>query len=686
MRRLALLVAVLAPLAAAQEGGPLERARALLVAGDSAAAVRAVDDGVRRDPDDVDLRRLRLRLRLDGPGVRNLPRPFRDEQILDAARALLRRAPADTLALRVLTEDAVWTALGWHDRVTLGHVRNPYGEFVSEQEVRARSARTKFDGLARRAMAPDLDRSGRAREAHARATGWIDTWLGEDAGARQAHEAAATLAVLTEEWAGLEALARRFGAASADPRADLYAGLAAYRLGAADRAEAAFDRALEALAPDERARYEGVRALLPLDRRAAYDADPAAVADSFWTAADPRLLTAVNERRAEHRARVVEADLLFGRSADDLFQGVAPRGAETDPGRIWVRYGRPEASVRFATDADAVDFYGERDTRLAVWDFEDFRFAFRDPSSSGEYVTYSPPASAFGSTTSAQTDDFVMQDERMQRDDPQRTQDRPETTLDVPALVSRFRGADGGLEAVVAFGVPIAEAPAPVRTGAFVLEGGAVVDRAVEARETLAPGRVVRAGGEAVWADAATLRLGRGGTVRVEVEAHDGAARGRASTAIAPLATGPAGAAAPLAVSDLLLATSVDEAGRGPVVRGGLGIVPAPRAASRVGDPLYVVLEAYGLGLEAGRSRYTVEAELRPEARRGGLLGRIFGRGQGPGVSVRTEASGDRPTELVSFFLDLRDQDPGRYALTVTVADEMTGATASARREVVLED
>jgi hypothetical protein len=168
------------------------------------------------------------------------------------------------------------------------------------------------------------------------------------------------------------------------------------------------------------------------------------------------------------------------------------------------------------------------------------------------------------------------------------------------------------------------------------------------------------------------------GEVRVEAEGDGGTAWGAATEPIQPLAGG-------FGVSDLLLATSVDDEGRGPVVRGGLGIVPTPRAAFPTPDPVYVVLEAYGLGLEDGRTRYTVEATLRPEARRGGLLGLIFGRGQGPGVSVRTEASGSRPDDLVSFFVDVRDQDPGEYTLTVTVADETSGASASAERRVTLE-
>ena len=138
-------------------------------------------------------------------------------------------------------------------------------------------------------------------------------------------------------------------------------------------------------------------------------------------------------------------------------------------------------------------------------------------------------------------------------------------------------------------------------------------------------------------------------------------------------------------MSDLLLALSVDEDGRGAVVRRGVGIVPAPRAAFPRNGRVGVYLEAYGLSLADGRSRYTVEATLRPEARRGGLLGRIFGRGQGPGVSVRSEAAGTESTDAVAFFVDVGDQEPGAYTLRVEVRDETTGATATAERAVVLE-
>ena len=664
-----MLLALSASAAAQPSGRAFER----LAAGDSVGAHEAARVALRQRPDDVDLRRLVLRLRVDGPGVRGLPRPLRDEQILDAAEALLRRAPRDTLALRVLTEDHVWTALHWHDRVTLGHIGNEYGTFVDAAEVRARQASTVFDEAHRRRLAPDLDRSARARDAALEGERLVETWLGVEPGATRAFALAATFRVLEADWPALDSLAIRYQA-SGDPRADLYRGLARYRLGDAAGSEVAFARALEAVPASERARFEDVRPLLPADRWDAYDADPEAVAAAFWAGADPRLLTEVNERRAEHRARTVEADLLFGRSADDRFRPSVGPGAETSQGRIWVRYGRPQASVRFTTDDSAVQVYGERDLRVAVWDYDGFRFAFDDPFKSGEYRTYSPPAGAFVATSSADRDDFVAQDRRMQRDDPQRTQHAPLVGLDVPALLSRFR-SPRGLEVVVAWGVPLGVSETPVTTGAFVLEDGVPTERVVREHARLEGARAQ--GG--VWPEAVALEAVPGATVRVEVEALDGNAHGAAALEVEPLDAEAFG------VSDVLLATSIDDDGRGPVVRNGVGIVPAAVATFRTSDPVWVYLEVYGLALEGERSRYSVEAELRPTARRGGILGRVFGRGRGPGVSVRTEAQGDRSTEPVAFFVDVRDQEPGRYTLRVEVRDEVTGGTAGSVREVTLE-
>ncbi|WP_412062873.1 tetratricopeptide repeat protein [Rubrivirga sp. IMCC45206] len=659
------VVAAVPARAQATPDRPIDRARSLLASGDTVAAYGVVQAAVRETPRDPDLRRLQIRLRLAGQGTRGMAFGMRSAHVAEAARFLIREVPDDTLALAVLMDDAVLTAARWHDRVWRGSPNTEVGTFMDEVEIRARMSASYFDLDAWNEIVPLLDQSVYARRAHEQAVRHIATWLAVDPAAPRPHRAAVTLAAVTRQWDAALVLASRYRAETGAPEADLLAGLALFRLGRFEEAAGAVDAGLARLPPAERGRHENIRRLLPTDRRAAYDADPAAATAAFWATADPRLLTAFNERRVEHVARVVEADLLLGAGPSGALRPGEARGADTADGQIWVRYGRPPVSRSYRVG-------GANPVAYRVWDYDGFRFVFEDLDFSGEFRTFSPPAGAFaGPGSRAANDDYVLQEREMARSDPQRSQVVFAQPLEVSALVSRFRAPGGGVEAVVAWGVP---SVGRVRSGAFAIASGAVVDRAV--MEGTGRGPVTRVGCDPVRTQAATLRMPGSGAVRVEVDA--GVAGGAATVAVAPLAEG-------FGVSDLLLARSVDEDGRGPVARDGLGIVPASRAVFAVGDPVYVVVEAYGLALAEGRTRYSVEAMLRPADRRGGLLGRVFGRGQGRGVAVRTEGEGDRPDETVAFFVDIRDQRPGAYTLSVTIRDEATGAAAASDRSIVLE-
>ncbi|MEM6285757.1 MAG: GWxTD domain-containing protein [Bacteroidota bacterium] len=678
-----------APEAGASEavGGPLAEARAALAAGDSAraeaiAARHYRADRLRRDAEAEGLHRIRLAMHLAGFGLDSfLPRTFRQQQITDVAERLLAMNPADTLAIRVLSEDAVHTALTLTDRVNAGATSFPTASgapasFVSPREVRIRTARSRFDMDAREAMTPNLDGSAQAAAAKRRLAGLLETWRREAPTDRRPYRYALTVGALDAAWDDVLATAEAMrDAFRDDPEAGLALGLAQFRLGEATASAATFAEALAPLEAGLRARYEDLGPLLTPEERDAYAADSAAFATAYWAAADPRRLTPANERRAEHRARVVEADLLFGRDAADLFAPAPwpPRGAETDRGRIWVRYGRPDRITQFTVSADAVPTYGGRGP-YAIWDYDGFRFVFGYNQERGAYLTFSPQARAFTdrrTRSSAQNDDYVAQDRRMQRDDPTQTQVRPD--VEVPVLVSRFRRSDGSTEAVVAYGAAVEDLE-DAEAGVFALAEGATVAQAPG--RLGGGGRTLRTEAGALATGAATVPLAGADALRAEVAVGD--TWGASDVSVAPLGGG-------FGLSDLLLAASVDEGTGGSVVRDGLSITPVPLGVFRVGDPVHVYVEAYGLAVEDGRTRYTVEASLVPAARRGGLIGRIFGRGQRPAVSVAADEEGSRATEAAHRVIDTADQRPGTYTLRLTVTDRATGEAASAERVVTLE-
>ena len=543
---------------------------------------------------------------------------------------------------------------------------------------------SKFDLTSWSQIKYMLDATGRAESARTRLGAYLGRWKGVAPDDPRPHLVAAAVATLDEDWETLLASARAMRARRPDaPFPLLLLGLAHARAGNTDAAEVAFAEGISRLPEPLRYRFEDISSLLTPEQQEAYTRDPEGVAVTFWAAADPRMFTTANERRVEHYARVVEADLLFSLNLYDfpaLFDLPLwpPSGAETEQGRIWIRYGRPNATARFTTVSGEMA-YGERDTRFAVWEYPTFRYVFVDAWRRDSYQKYAPPATAFSDDASTATnDDYVLQDRRLQREVPSLTQVRPSFPLAL--LASRFRRPDGGTEAVVAYGVPLtdpAALPDELRTGVFSVGAAGTVDAHRQTARP-SPGRVLDAGGGAVWADAATVALpASSATVRAEVEVGD--LWGAADTPLAPLPASGFG------LSDLLLASHVEEDGDGPVVRDGLAITPVPWGVFGVGDPIYVYVETYGLTLVDGRTSYSVEAQLLPEAKRNGLLGAILGRGQGPGVAVRNDPEGDRETESTAFLIDASGQEPGRYTLRIEVTDRATGETVSTERPVILE-
>ncbi len=567
------------------------------------------------------------------------------------------------------------------------------------------------------------DLSARAQAAYDRAIGHLEAALRADPRRRPVYDHLMRIYTLNEDWDEAAAmLDRMLVFFPKDPGTWLYLGAANHRLGRADAAAVAFDEARERMTEEERAAFEDLALLLTDDDLRAYRADPDGFARAFWTARNPRYLTPYNERRLEHYARLVHADLLYAAPE------IGKRGWQTQRGRVVVRYGPPERDVvitgafeealhAFGVVDDATEAgfrldMAARSNLFNVWDYGDFKFVFEDPVRNGEFRLYSPPADLYSDRAAGFVEkmDYELIARRTFRETPERYDyEAAGRAVDVPYVVTAFKG-DGGLaDLYVHYGIPLgAEADLSadlvdltLRTGAFLVdpEGGTLAERQ-RTLYGLKTAQVVSFEDIRLWTDTQALESGPGPhTVSVEFETAGGGTQATQRREVDV----PAFPDDRLSVSDLLLAYAVEEVpaadgsggpggsegvSGGRLRRGGLEILPAPWSVFGRRQPLYLYFEPYGLAVGAdGRSRYTVEVSLRPKDQRSAvarLVGGLFG-GDDRGVSVEFEAEGSGPDDQQYTILDVADQEPGVYTLTLRVRDEATGRAVERERDLFLE-
>ena len=149
-----------------------------------------------------------------------------------------------------------------------------------------------------------------------------------------------------------------------DKDALLFCGLGYQALGDETSAHEFYTRALQRMAPAERAVMESVEGIVPDAERANLDDLPRERetvgsthqpwVDSeervrFWRRQDPLYLTEFNERRMEHYGRVAYANLRFSRPS------ISIEGWRTDMGRAYIKLGRYlDRRVRRPTTASVI--------------------------------------------------------------------------------------------------------------------------------------------------------------------------------------------------------------------------------------------------------------------------------------------------------------------------------------------
>lgn len=449
------------------------------------------------------------------------------------------------------------------------------------------------------------------------------------------------------EWEKAGGLARTLqGRAPDDYRPHLYLGLVEHEAGRDSLAALEFGKALLSMPDSLVTVFDDVSPLL-LPQQAAWLAEDTARAGAFraafWNSLDPLYLTTANERKLEHYARIVAADLMFTSPA------LRERGSQSFAGQIWIRYGRPRHMWELQVPAG----------RVVFWDYgpgPDVTFtrgtAYRSYRPSDEAIEYATKlsrvtpqtysAAGVVDTVSPLTSQLVrvLGDEH-----------RPEILVSVAWPGEVMAGNAVGLTLLDAMFQPVAQ------------WRGRVTDR---------PGLATELTGLA------------GGTYSLTVEVWDRGARHlhRYRDTVSTLVVEDSS----FAVSDLLLVGSLTPPADGDATsRRALAPTPLYGGTVGVGEPVGLVWETYRLaGDRNGRLRYRVSVEVL-DAGRQPVLARVL---RGVGLAgerrpeTRIEYDSNRPLadgRAVEWLELTSELKPGEYRVVLRLRDQASG------REVVRE-
>lgn len=413
-----------------------------------------------------------------------------------------------------------------------------------------------------------------------------------------------------QRWAELLKLATtRANQYAFDAQARFAIGLAQHRLGQRVLAQAAFDEALSMVGDEESARLMRLTRILrpkPSERTRGGIGDSVtftalspgqklAIDTIYWLLNDPLVTTAENEYQLEFLSRVVQAELQWSDETVNI------RGADTDRGDIFVRFGPPDlvltvagtSSVQQYTNNAGVMEMGTNENGGAtlVWSY------------TGGQTYFFDLAAIFGTARTPLVDQQFVSDVKdatpvswsnlglVSRID----------TMDV--RVTRFRARGDSADIVVAANIPLdslvrdADIVNPNVTVDYrVYDGYARTIGKQTATSALNPDTVTRAATRS-W----TQRIGRGlNMVRVEAMQPDIGRAVKATLSASPdTATG-------FGLSDILLTNNTNtEPPASATSWRTLGLDPS-NGVYRAGDKIGLVWEIYGLAAQQEANRYRV--------------------------------------------------------------------------------
>lgn len=486
----------------------------------------------------------------------------------------------------------------------------------------------------------------------------------------------------------LDLASRRAREYPLDYQAQLARGLALHRLGNERESQVSFDSAFALMDDDDRSRMTRFTRILrprPTKETKGTVGDTLAFAKlpaeqqrgleaMFWFMADPLTLTNENEYRLEFLSRVVWADFRWTN------EEMSMRGADTDRGDIYVRYGPPdlELTVPGTTSFTASNTDGGV---TLVWGYNSGMVFFFDL----------PPG--FGTARFA----FMDRDnvEQIKSATPVSWANIPSTRLidTIPIRVARFRAGGDSTDAVIVTRIPVDSLVRGLDvTSAPIDVDFRIFDQYVRVKGVESEQRGFRPDSANTPLSRRWLRrLGPGiNVVRVEALQADSRRAARAMTRINPESTIGFG------MSDILLGSKpAPRDGAAPTRWSDVDMDPNVGAFAR-GASVGMVWEMYDLVPRDGAIKYrlSIVVERADRSAAGNFaarlvdgLGRTVGRQQTSRdkISIGFERTASPAARLVEFLsLDLSDQSAGSYRLRVEVTDVATGKKTSRQTEFTI--
>jgi GWxTD domain-containing protein len=551
-----------------------------------------------------------------------------------------------------------WRSYGQIDQISVGQWRCSRDQAPTVENVSGSSS--DFSWLIPvNQLCSELFAENMARYFRPRADMNLDARSDMEAAFGRAWEAdptflAAPVALLGElvyagDWARADSLTRVLRERHPDDaRVALSRVLVLHELGRDSLATLEYTAARADLPDSLAAPLEDVRPLLRADQQQAYDAldtlGQREVRVAFWTSIEPLFLTTWNERRMEHVARVVTANLLFSSGT------LAMDGWATFSGQMWIRYGRPWHRWELQYPAG----------RVVFWDY-----------GPGPDISFTR---GFAFRSFRPTDPAVEVGNILARTSPQTyaMSALVDTVLPLEAQVVRTLGPSNRPQLLVYGEWPAAVSPES-RAGLTLLDLSYFPVAQWRGGKPTRPGIGAELNGMAT------------GQYSLTVEVWDTAQRRlhRLRDTVSTLATDGA-----FVVSDLLLVTEI----RPPddddlTARRELPVTPLYGSTVPKGTTLGIVWETYRLADSLpteGRQRCRVNIEVLNAARQpifARILGSVTG-GERRGTRIEFESSrpmaDGRTVEWVEVSSDL---PIGTYRLVFTVTDRETGIAVTRERD-----